>query len=100
MPRIPDRLEARPEIGLDASSMEVAAVDVLVTHDHPLPYSTISSRALTRLEPRLRLLAEFDPFTERGSEAVFERDDAYYVPIHGFAGVERPGPHIRIYAFE
>jgi hypothetical protein len=100
MPHIPGRLDARPEIGLDASAMEAAAVEVLVTHDHPLPFSTVSPRVLAQLEPHLRLLAEFDPFTERRPEAVFEHADAYYVPIHGFAGVERPGPHIRIYAFE
>ena len=34
------------------------------------------------------------------SPAVFEPGDAYYIPFHGFAGVRRPGPLIRIYELE
>jgi hypothetical protein len=36
----------------------------------------------------------------RRDEAVFEPTDAYYIPMHGFGAVTRPGPHVRVYAFE
>jgi hypothetical protein len=90
----------RRRLRLNTRGVQHASVDVLVTHDHPLQFSTIAPEAIAQMQPRLRLLAEFDPFTERKSEAVFEPADAYYVPIHGFAGVDRAGPHVRIFAFE
>jgi len=99
MPRVPPGAVAVPA-GVGAASLSEAGVEILVTHDHPLSFSTVDGAALAALGPRLRLLAEFDPFGERGADAVFEPYDAYYIPIHGFAGVERPGPHIRIHAFE
>ena len=75
-----------------------AGVTHVVTHDHPLLFSTVPEETLGRLAPALRLLVEFTPFTDepRGG---FEQEDAYYVPFYDFAGVVRPGPHVRIYAF-
>jgi hypothetical protein len=29
--------------------------------------------------------------------AVFDRQDAFFLPIAGFSGVERPGPNVSIY---
>jgi hypothetical protein len=82
---------------LHGEALDGAAAGYVVTHDHELFWSSVDTEALARLEPRLELLAEFQPF---GSEArpVFETADAYYAPIHGFRGVERPGPVVRIYA--
>jgi hypothetical protein len=54
---------------------------------------------LERLAPHLELLAEFDPRSEQPEHAIFEPNDAYYIPVSGFSGVRLPGPHIRIYAF-
>lgn len=70
----------------------------LVAHDHPLFSSTVDPAALARAQPALRLVAEFDPFRDGSGGAVFEADDAYYIPIGGFDAVVRPGPHVRIYA--
>jgi 4-amino-4-deoxy-L-arabinose transferase-like glycosyltransferase len=72
----------------------------VVTHEHPL-FASRLPEGLPALAPRLRLVAEFDPFVPgRRDEALFEPTDAYYVPMHGFDAVTRPGPHFRIYAFE
>lgn len=47
------------------------------------------------------LLAEFDPAASADAPlAVFEENDAYYIPVHGFDRVSRPGPLVRIYAFD
>jgi hypothetical protein len=46
------------------------------------------------------LLVEFDPRVPGRNDAVFEGSDAYYIPFHKLRGVRRPGPQIRIYAFE
>ena len=84
----------------DAQGLEQERVQYVVTHDHELPFSTVDRESLASLQPRLRLLATFDPAVPGESGAVFERADAYYIPFHGFHAVERPGPKIEIYRFE
>ena len=75
-------------------------VEYLVTHDHPLFYSTVDPELLERLRPRLALEAEFAAFDPERAEPLFEAADAYYIPVHAFSGVERPGPEVRIYRVE
>jgi len=87
-------VEATPE------ALERASVDWVVTHDHALYYSTVRPEELYPLSPYLTLVTEFDPAAAEASHAVFEANDAYYIPVSGFAGVLRPGPHIRIYRFD
>jgi hypothetical protein len=82
---------------LDAASLDATGARWVVAHDHPLFSSRVDPEALARMAPRLRLLAEFDPFTGARSAAIFELADAYYIPTHGFGAVSRPGPDIRIY---
>jgi hypothetical protein len=84
----------------DAALLEALGARYVVTHDHVLFSSRVDPAALERLSPRLRLLAEFDPFRAPRDEAVFELSDAYYIPMAGFSAVSRPGPVIRIYEFE
>ena len=93
---------APPGIEITRSKLDGAALDAtgaryVVAHDHPLFSSRIDPEALERVAPRLRLLAEFDPFTGPREDAVFEPADAYYIPTHGFGAVSRPGPHVLIY---
>jgi len=82
---------------LDAASLDATGARWVVAHDHPLFSSRVDPSALAALAPRLRLLAEFDPFTGPRENATFELADAYYIPTHGFAAVSRPGPDVRIY---
>jgi hypothetical protein len=81
----------------DLGALAPEHADYLLTHDHPVFSSKVNPATLEALAPHLRPLAEFDPFVPGRSGAVFEYFDAYYVPVHGFAAVSRPGPHIRIY---
>jgi len=82
-----------------AGDLARGAVTHVVTHEHhQLPFSRLDPAALAALEPHLVPLAEFTPFRD-GPAGEFEREDAYYVPFHGFDGVERPGPLVRIYAY-
>jgi hypothetical protein len=71
----------------------------VVTHEHPIPFSRLDPTFMERLAPHLRLLAEWSPFTA-GPAGGFEDEDAFYIPFYDFAGVERPGPIVRIYAYE
>ncbi len=89
-------VDAKPQ----AASLEKQGIDYLVTHDHVLFSSTVEPSVMAELKPRLELLVEFDPAEPGRSGAVFEAADAYYIPVHGFGAVARPGPKIWIYAFE
>lgn len=88
------------DTGPEVQALEQARVGYLLTHDHELFSSTVDPAVLAALEPRLRLLVDFDPRKPGRTDAVFEGSDAYYIPFHGFDAVTRPGPRIRIYAFE
>lgn len=82
---------------LEAAALDQALVGWLVVHEHPLFWSTPDAERLAALAPRLELVARFEPYSMT-SRPVFETADAYYAPFAGFAGVERTGPEIRIYA--
>src|SRR6185369_5121213 len=70
----------------------------VVTHEHHvLPFSRIDPGQMAALRDHLELLAEFRPWLGAPAGG-FEQEDAYYVPFWDFAGVERPGPDIRIWA--
>ena len=43
------------------------------------------------------LVVDLDPRAGASGTPVFEANDAYYLPIAGFAGVSAPGPRVRIY---
>jgi len=86
---------------LDEEKLTAAGTDYLITHEHSLYFSSLDQAALAKLAPRLSLLAEFDPAASADAPlAVFEENDAYYIPVHGFDRVSRPGPLVRIYAFD
>ncbi len=71
--------------------------DYLVVHDFPLFSSQADWEAVASLGDSARLIATFDPFVGDTSLVSFENDDAFYVPIRGFDGVEAPGPVIHVY---
>jgi hypothetical protein len=97
----PDDLEVVAH-GLDPDVLAKANTQILVTHDHPLYFSSLDPEALAALTPRLRRLASFDPRAGAtdSREAVFEDTDAYYIPFHGFDRVSRPGPRVEVFAFD
>ena len=83
----------------DVQSLVRNGVRYVVTHEHDLRFSTVDRERLAVLQPRLTRVAVFDPGAPGRAGAVFEGADAYYIPIHGFHAVERPGPKIEIYRF-
>jgi hypothetical protein len=84
----------------DAAALDAERIQYVVVHDHVLFTSHVDPDAMAALAPRLRLLADFDPFTGDRAAAVFEDLDAYYIPMQGFGAVGQPGPRVRIYRFE
>jgi len=82
-----------------AAALAEAGVRYVMTNDHELFWSTVDPDLMESLSPRLTLLAEFAPFGEE-PRPIFESADAYYIPFHAFSGVQRPGPKVKIYAFE
>lgn len=96
-PQIPPGLR-HAEVEPTAGALDAAGAQYLVTHDHALFSSRVDPAAIAALAPRLGLVADFDPTCGRAGAPVFEEADAYYLPVHGFAGVCRGGPRVRIYA--
>lgn len=95
-PQVPrGRKIVRPE--LKGESLHEASADFLVAHDHPLFSSVTDWEEVAALGPSVRLAAEFDPFVEGRGPAVYERQDAFYLPTRGHQAVRAPGPLIRIY---
>jgi 4-amino-4-deoxy-L-arabinose transferase-like glycosyltransferase len=93
----PSAVKAR--LALGETDLARHHVTHVVTHEHQLPFSALIPSQMRALQPHLRLLAEFSPYTS-GPAGSYEREDAYYVPLYDFAGVERGGPLVRIYAYE
>ncbi len=94
-PQLPPGLR---RVGLGgADRIDARRVDYLLTHDHELFWSSVDPTLLGRNASRLELVADFDPRAGATGEPVFEKNDAYYIPIHGFSGVSLPGPRVRIY---
>ena len=89
----------RAPLPLGATELERWDVRYVVTHEHLLPFSKLIPRQMQTLTPRLRPLAVFSPYRD-GPAGGFEVQDAYYIPFFDFAGVERPGPVVRIYAYQ
>jgi hypothetical protein len=89
------------EASVPPGTRDLAAMGVthVVTHEHALPFSRPRPGQMKALGPHLRLLAEFSPYGA-GPAGGFEREDAFYIPFFDFDGVVRPGPLVRIYAYE
>ena len=71
----------------------------LVLYDYaaPLRHYTPTDPALRALaQARYTLAHEVMGMRDSGG-SVFDREDAFFLPIHGFSGVERPGPNVAIY---
>jgi len=71
--------------------------DWVVAHDHELFWSDADRALLERSLPWLERRADFDPNEPNGPQPIFERNDAWYVPISGFQGVRFPGPRVEIF---
>ena len=71
--------------------------DWIVLYDSPLTeYATVPQSLRDLVAQRYRLVHEVRAM--RADEgAVFDRQDAFFMPIAGFSGVERPGPNVSIY---
>jgi hypothetical protein len=82
-----------------ADDLAREGVTHVLVRTHHLVFSQPDADQLRALDPSLRLLVEFSPYV--GAPAgYFEPEDAYYVPFADFDGVVRPGPLVRIYAYE
>jgi hypothetical protein len=89
----------RPALPLGETRLERYNVTHVLVHEHWLDYSHPIAGQLKALAPHLRLLVELSPYVD-GPAGLYEQADAYYIPFAEFRGVVRPGPLIRIYAYE
>ena len=72
--------------------------DWLVLHESPLQLYASTPAALSELAAeRYDLAFSVDATRGPAPSAVYDVQDAFFLPMSGFGSVERPGPSIRIY---
>jgi 4-amino-4-deoxy-L-arabinose transferase-like glycosyltransferase len=82
--------------GVIMTSAESPPADWLVLHDSRLKaYAATPPRLLALAAERYELAHAVHG--DRSHDAVYDLQDAFFLPIAGFREVERPGPVIRIY---
>lgn len=90
------------EMSYDWAVLRDRGIDYVVTQESPLrAFAAVDERMRGTLEAHAAPLAVFDPFAPGSSpRPVYDPIDAFFVPMAGFAGVERPGPKITIYRLD
>ncbi len=78
------------------SGAKVELPDWIIVQESPLSaYSSVPD-PVKDLLPRYRLVQTFRAVDLRAPH-VYDQQDAFFVPLAGFAGVGRPGPNFSIY---
>ena len=85
------------ETDYDGTTLARRSVQYVVTQEAPLrDFAAVEDRMRRFLEAHASREALFDPFSP-GSLPIYDPLDAFFVPLAGFDGVDRPGPRIAIY---
>lgn len=72
--------------------------DWLVLHESPLrAYAGVPPEIRQLAQQRYVLVQTFTATRGRARSAMYDHQDAFFMPVSGFATVERPGPTILIY---
>jgi hypothetical protein len=70
----------------------------LVLHESPMPmYSSVPPSVLELARTRYHLQVTIAGTSRRARAAVYDLQDAFFMPVSGFSSVRRPGPTVRIY---
>ena len=79
------------------AEIERLATTWVVLHRHPLGYSRIDSTFAAALAARAERVAHFSPGVLRPTHGSYDIFDAFYLPLGGYDGLERPGPDVEIW---
>jgi hypothetical protein len=75
-----------------------ATPDWIVLYESPLPEYTSAPDSLRELaRTRYEMAYRVPGVPASGGDGIYDRQDAFFLPIAGFKGVARPGPTILIY---
>ena len=75
-----------------------ATPDWIVLYESPLPeYSAAPASLRDLVRERYSLEYRVDGVPADAGDGVYDRQDAFFLPIAGFTGVARPGPTVLIY---
>jgi hypothetical protein len=70
--------------------------DWLILYDSPLAYAELDPR-MTRLALERYRLAHEVRGVGTSRQRVFDPQDAFFLPVFGFSGIDRPGPDVLVY---
>jgi hypothetical protein len=72
--------------------------DWLVLHESPMSmYTSVPYTVLELAATRYHLLMTVPGTSKRAGAAVYDLQDAFFMPVSGFRAIRRPGPTVRIY---
>jgi hypothetical protein len=94
-----------PQLQYDDSRREFVATDgraaglpdVMVLQSSPLGYSSTADSILALAGRQYSLEESIQAVDAAHPSLVYDRDDAFFVPLAGFAAVTRPGPNLNLY---
>jgi 4-amino-4-deoxy-L-arabinose transferase-like glycosyltransferase len=72
--------------------------EIIVVQQSPLGYSAVSEDIRRVLDESYEIRRTLPAVDSSDKRLVYDRDDAFFVPLAGFAAVTRPGPTFVIYA--
>jgi len=76
-------------------------ISIVITHEHPLHYSTVASPFKEALQNRATLLTEFLPGeVDDLASATFDLQDAFYYPLGNWGQLQSGGPVVRIWEID
>ena len=88
----------RATVELDTGGVRADLPEWLVLHASPLQLYAATPPSLTQLaRDHYRLAYRVRGTRDGGTAGVYDRQDAFFLPLSGFDGVLRPGPDIWIY---
>jgi hypothetical protein len=70
---------------------------VLVQRSPLVFYSEVPASFEETLRTNYTLQREFSTGADSGERRVYDQQDAFYLPLAGFGGIDRPGPSFELY---
>lgn len=80
------------------NNKEGSLPDYIVQEESPLPaWSALPRDIADLLAGSYVLRVSFEAIDMRNTKNIFDKLDAFYVPVAGFEGIQRPGPNMYVY---
>ncbi len=84
----------------DLNTIKNAGCAYVITHRHPLSYSTVDTTFHAQLPDYGKVVARWSPVGLDEADPEFDPADAYYIPVGSFGALRQTGPQIEVWDVE